>query len=244
MTKGTHAKFGGKILGTIMAVFAHPDDETFICGGAIAKYAAKGHHTILVCATKGEMGRRMGVPPLATRETIATVREQELKSACEALGIAEVQLLGYRDKSLEIEPLGNLVQKVLSSMQAARPDVVITFHEDFGGHPDHSTIGAAATRAFATYKRDNADAKLYFIAWSNMLDRARDHGLAPEQFVTIDIREHQLEKMRAFRAHKTQTEMNDWLWGDDRSAMRGVGTEEYFIQYDSPYRDGLTSLIG
>ncbi len=51
----------------LLAVFAHPDDETFICGGTLAKYASEGVEIALVSATRGEMGRRMGNPPYLNR---------------------------------------------------------------------------------------------------------------------------------------------------------------------------------
>lgn len=55
----------------LLAVFAHPDDESFICGGTLAKYASAGVEITLVSATRGEMGRRMGNPPYLNRETMA-----------------------------------------------------------------------------------------------------------------------------------------------------------------------------
>ncbi len=54
----------------LLAVFAHPDDETFICGGTLARYAKLGVEITLLCATKGAMGRRMGTPPFVNRETM------------------------------------------------------------------------------------------------------------------------------------------------------------------------------
>lgn len=228
-------------MSTIVAVFAHPDDETFICGGTLAKYTEAGNHVALICATKGEMGRRMGVPPTATRETIATLRNGELRAACAALGIAELQFMGYRDKSLEIQPLDALVEDIYTRLEKLAPEVVITFHEHFGGHPDHCTIGRATTLAFARYQARYPSAALYFVAWGSMVGQAPD--LPKERFVEVDVRAQAFPKLQAFRAHRTQSELNEWLWRDDKSGMKHMGTTECFLQFTVPYRTNMTSLL-
>lgn len=216
-------------MSTLMAVFAHPDDETFICGGTLAKYAVEGHRVVLVCATKGEMGRRMGDPPIVTRETIAQLREQELIDACEALGIANLYFLGLRDKTLEIQPFNELVETVYQHMAREQPTAVVTFHERFGGHPDHCTIGAAAARAFARYGARRSDARLFFVAWSHMVHHAEDYGFDRSQFVEIRVAQQLTQKLRAYRAHRTQSEIMEWLWRRDEVAERKLATREYFI---------------
>src|SRR3954464_12196698 len=81
---------------TLLAVFAHPDDESYLCGGTLAHYAAAGVRVALVGATRGEAGDT-AVPPLATREPLPAVRAGELRAAAGLLGLAEVHLLGYED---------------------------------------------------------------------------------------------------------------------------------------------------
>jgi len=228
-------------MATILAVLAHPDDETFICGGTLAKYAREGHKVILVCATKGEMGRRMGVPPTATRENIAGIREQELKDACSALGIHELRFLGLRDKLLEIQPFDTLVETVLAHITNIKPDIIITFHETLGGHPDHCTIGLATTRAFQLYSKN--DCKLYYLCWSNVAHRASEYGFDPEQISKINIGPYNQYKLQAFRAHRTQTEMDPWVWNKDVLAIENFNDFEYFIQAFGPYRGKLESLV-
>ncbi|MBI4283555.1 MAG: PIG-L family deacetylase [Chloroflexi bacterium] len=76
----------------LLACLAHPDDETFGCGGSLARCAAEGIQVHLVCATLGEVGE-ISDPSLASRETLPQVREEELRCACRALGIAELHLL-------------------------------------------------------------------------------------------------------------------------------------------------------
>jgi N-acetylglucosamine malate deacetylase 2 len=228
---------------TLMAVFAHPDDETFICGGTLAKYAAEGHRIVLVCATKGEMGRRMGVPPTATRETIAELRQKELTEACTALGISDLQFLGLRDKTLEIQPFDELVGVVLSRLERERPEVVITFHEQLGGHADHCTIGAATTTAFHRYVQEAPKTKLYFVAWSGLVTRAKDYGLDKGTFTSVDVSQHLTSKLYAYRAHRTQSQMLEWVWQDDKQSLKRLGSTEYFISGAGAARHSASSLF-
>jgi len=233
------------IVASILAVLAHPDDETFICGGTLAKYAQEGHKVILVCATKGEMGRRMGVPPTATRENISVIREQELKNACNALGVSELRFLGLRDKLLEIQPFEMLVETVLVHINEIKPDVIITFHETLGGHPDHCTIGLATNKAFQLFTKDDKynSTQLYYLCWSNVAENALEYGFDPGQISKINTRPYLQYKLQAFRAHRTQTEMDPWVWKKNEIALLKFNEYEYFIQAYGPYIGKIDSLI-
>lgn len=92
----------------------------------MAKLSAEGHRVVLVCATLGEMGRRMGIPPIATRESIGQLREAELRAACDALGIARLVTLGIRDKWLEMCDEREVASRVLSVFEEEQPKAVIT----------------------------------------------------------------------------------------------------------------------
>ena len=81
---------------TILAVFAHPDDEGFGCGGTLAALVAEGHRVTLICATNGDVGE-ISDPALATRETLPSVRQGELRAAMDLTGILDVRFLNYRD---------------------------------------------------------------------------------------------------------------------------------------------------
>jgi N-acetylglucosamine malate deacetylase 2 len=87
----------------VLVVFPHPDDETFGCGGTIALFAKAGVPVTYVCGTLGQMGRNMGRPFFATRESLPYVREAELVEACETIGIQRLIKLGLRDKTIEFE---------------------------------------------------------------------------------------------------------------------------------------------
>src|SRR5690625_1485796 len=86
----------------VVVIYPHPDDESFGTAGLIKQFRKKGVPVTYLCGTLGEMGRNMGTPPFANRETLAKIREQELTEACQFLDI-QYRLLGYRDKTIEFE---------------------------------------------------------------------------------------------------------------------------------------------
>jgi LmbE family N-acetylglucosaminyl deacetylase len=144
-----------------MAVFAHPDDESFGIGGTLARYSADpGVQVVLVCATRGEAGE-ISDPSLGTKDRLAEVREAELRCAVTALGIDELLLLDYRDsgmagtpenlhpQSLNMADFDEVVGKIVYQIRRLRPDVIITFDPTGGyGHPDHVAIHYHTRAAF------------------------------------------------------------------------------------------------
>lgn len=145
---------------SLLAVFAHPDDESFSSGGTLAHYAAEGVRVVLVCATRGEVGG-IADPSLATPETLGQVREAELRCAAQALGIAEVIFLSYRDSGMagapENEdprafinaPAEEVVARLVGIIRRLRPQVIITFEPGGGyGHPDHIAVHRHTVAAF------------------------------------------------------------------------------------------------
>lgn len=145
---------------TILAVLAHPDDESFGMGGTLALYARQGVAVHLVCATRGEAGT---VDPQYLRgfDSIAERREAELRCAAEKLGLAGVHFLNYRDsgmpgsadnehpQALAAAPLDEVTEKVVHHIRSLRPQVVLTF-DPIGGykHPDHIAMHKATVQAF------------------------------------------------------------------------------------------------
>ncbi len=145
---------------TLLAVFAHPDDETFGPGGTLAKYASSGVEVHYACATKGEAGEAPA-ELLQNHPDVASLRATELECASRILGIKEVHFLGYRDsgmsgsednlhpQSLEQAPEPEVVGKIVALIRQIRPQVLITFDPHGGyGHPDHIKIHRTATEAF------------------------------------------------------------------------------------------------
>ncbi len=133
----------------LLGVFAHPDDEQFGTAGALLACAERGVAVHILCATRGDAGE-ISDPALATPETLAAVREGELRVACGLLGFAEPVFLDYKDGKLaEVEP-DRLVHQVAAAIRRLRPRVVLTFDANGAyGHPDHIAIHRATVAAFA-----------------------------------------------------------------------------------------------
>jgi LmbE family N-acetylglucosaminyl deacetylase len=143
----------------LMAILAHPDDETFGMGGTLAYYARRGVLVYLVCATRGEVGT-MDADCLDGFDSVAARRVYELSCASQILGLSGVYFLGYRDSgmpgssdnqhpdALAAAPLEQVAERVAFHIRTLHPDVVITF-DPIGGyrHPDHIAIHKATVRA-------------------------------------------------------------------------------------------------
>ncbi|HEX7594211.1 MAG TPA: PIG-L family deacetylase [Anaerolineae bacterium] len=120
---------------TLLAIFAHPDDESNAAGGTLARYAREGADVTLVSATRGELG----IPGLAP-EVAGAVRERELRAAGTALGARAVHFLGYRDGKLAGADEQKAVARLVALLREIQPQVVITFGPDgISGHADHVT---------------------------------------------------------------------------------------------------------
>lgn len=123
-----------------LAIYAHPDDESFSVAGVLRKYSDAGIKTALLCATRGEEGRISDLT-LATPATLGQVRERELREACRLLGVAEVSFLGYQDGALAEADEAEVVSRLVYHIRRLRPQVVVTYdaNGDYG-HPDHMAI--------------------------------------------------------------------------------------------------------
>jgi N-acetylglucosamine malate deacetylase 2 len=133
----------------VLAVFPHPDDETFGCGGTLALFAKSGIPVTYICGTLGQMGRNMGRPFFATRESLPKIREAELEKACEAIGIKHLIKLGLRDKTIEFEDPEPLVTKIEQILREIQPSLVLTHYPGYAVHPDHNALGELTIRALS-----------------------------------------------------------------------------------------------
>jgi N-acetyl-1-D-myo-inositol-2-amino-2-deoxy-alpha-D-glucopyranoside deacetylase len=137
MTAG-HGDLEGR---SLLAVFAHPDDESLASGGLLAWCTARGARVSLLCLSRGEAGHGGG------KERLGEVRARELRDAADALGLSEYVLLSHPDGMLPWLDEGTLERDVRRQIDASRPDVVVTFGEDgLYWHPDHIAVHEA-TRA-------------------------------------------------------------------------------------------------
>lgn len=144
----------------LLAVTAHPDDETFGMGGTLALYASRGVSIHLICATRGEVGE-VDAKYLRGFSSIGELREHELRCAANTLGLAKVYFLNYRDsgmpntsenqhpQALIQAPVEQVAHQVAALIRQIKPQVVLTF-DPLGGyqHPDHIAIHKATVRAF------------------------------------------------------------------------------------------------
>ena len=215
----------------LLVVLAHPDDESFICGGTLAKIIKRGGHVTLLCATKGEMGRRLGNSLLATRESLPQLREQELRNACDDLGISDLRFMNIRDKTVEFKEVDFIVDYILDVIQEIQPQVMLTFDEQYGGHPDHCAIGRAATLAFKKAKtRYNIPLqKLYFVLW-HAIHKKITNKYDLKRIMEVDITETLPEKIKALKSHHSQTVVFQELWDEIKPNLPFLGDYEYILQ--------------
>lgn len=156
---------------SLLAIFAHPDDESFTVAGTLARYTSQGVEVSLICATRGEAGE-IADPALANPDNLGKVRENELRRAGEILGLKEIIFLGYRDSGMAGTEANNhpdafvntpayqVVPKLVQEIRRLRPQVVVTFEPGGGyGHPDHltihhATVAAVQAAAAASFRSD------------------------------------------------------------------------------------------
>ncbi|HXV97427.1 MAG TPA: PIG-L family deacetylase, partial [Anaerolineae bacterium] len=132
---------------TLVAVFAHPDDEAFGTGGTLSKYAHEGVDVHLIIATLGEAGR-MADPTVSLTQPLDVIREQELRCACVSYGVENLHLLGYMDGQTTIASQSAAVYKIVRLLRQLKPQVVVSFGpEGVYGHYDHLAVHRWATAA-------------------------------------------------------------------------------------------------
>jgi dephospho-CoA kinase len=130
----------------LLAVFAHPDDETFGPGPTLARYADAGLDVHLVCATGGEAARQRAGH--SDPDGLRRHREAELRAACLVLGVRSLELLRERDGTLRPDDLAGAA-RVAAAIRRTGPDAIVTFGPDgVSGHSDHRAIHAWTLRAW------------------------------------------------------------------------------------------------
>lgn len=217
----------------LLAVFAHPDDESMGMGGTLAKYAAEGVETYLVCATRGERGwfgpeeRNPGLSALGK------IRERELERAVDELGMKAIYFLDYIDGEVDQADHNEAIGKIVTHIRRIMPQVVVTFPPDGNyGHPDHIAVGQFTSAAIlcaadAIYKDAENFApyrvsKLYYMLDSESFielvtpfvgditlpvgDQMRGEVAWKDWMITtrIDMREHGRAAWRAIQCHQSQ----------------------------------------
>ncbi len=181
---------------SLLAVLAHPDDESFGLGGTLALYAKQGYDVYLVCATRGEVGT-VDAEFMKGFNSVAELRESELRCAAQHLGLRNVFFLDYRDSGMPgteenkhpnaqiNHPVDEVAGRVVKYIRELKPDIVLTF-DPMGGyrHPDHIHIHQATVLAFE--KAD--DASFHPESGSPFKPRALYFQIFPHQFLRIVTR--------------------------------------------------------
>ncbi|MCP3031395.1 bacillithiol biosynthesis deacetylase BshB2 [Halobacillus sp. A1] len=183
----------------ILVIFPHPDDESFGTSGTISKFRAEGVPVTYLCGTLGEMGRNMGNPVFANRETLYTYRKKELAEAAKELDI-DVELLGYRDKTLEFEPLDELAQHLKERILAYGATTIITHYPGYAVHPDHDALGAAVVKAVELIEPGKRPE-----VWMHAITNNHEDELGEPDFI-FDIEPYWERKEAAIRAHLSQVD--------------------------------------
>src|SRR3954454_8062763 len=153
-------------LGTVLSVWAHPDDETYLCGGLMSDAVRRGNRVVCVTATRGELGSpdEERWPPGAL---LAEVRTKELMEALAELGVVEHVWLDYPDGGCSDADAVEAIGRLRAIVADVAPDTVLTFGPDgITGHDDHITVGRWATEAARGF-----DARVHFATYT-------DHWLA------------------------------------------------------------------
>ncbi len=217
---------------SLLAVFAHPDDEAFSSGGTLAHYAKLGVDVTLISSTRGEAGK-VTDPSLGEVKDVGALRELELQNACKVLGIKPPIFLDYRDSgrlerlrkddplaSINADPL-EVEAKIKTVIERVKPQVMLTFDPHGGyGHPDHIVIHQAALAAFfSSGHLQGAPKRLFYTAFPIAIARMMFNssatptpGLEPELYgvsqdtiaFSHDVTPYLEQKTAALTAHASQ----------------------------------------
>ena len=248
---------------TLMAIFAHPDDEAFGTGGTLTKYAREGVEVHLVTATLGEVGK-LANPDIELTQPLSVIREQELRCACAHYGLKRLHLLGYIDGQTTVVPQSEAVFKVVRLMRNVRPQVVISFGpEGIYGHYDHLAVHRWATAAvqlageadrWPNLGRPHTVMKFYHRAIPQLQIELMEKnfgrsavpmdgipfpftGYPMEQITTvIDVSAYIQAKIQGIRCHASQVEPNlPYLQNDfDWQANPGFWQETFILARHHP----------
>jgi len=234
---------------TVLAIFAHPDDESLACGGTLARLADAGARVVLLCASRGEAGSTSD-PALVPDGDLGAVRTRELRAAAAVLGVADVLVLDHQDGNLRWDHVPEFHEEIVRAIQGCRPDAVITFAEDgLYWHLDH--IGVHE-RTYTAVRSFGAEAPpLYYVTIApgvirELVEAAHAKGGAPPDssfwgippdafglkatppdFV-VDVRNWTPRKLAALRCHRTQMGPNNPIaWINEDEARRWLGLEQF-----------------
>ncbi len=196
----------------LLCVVAHPDDECFAFGGALALAAQAGVETSVICFTDGQAATNRGTAQSGAE--LGAMRQAEFSASCEILGVRHHELLSFQDAQLEFHALSELGGLLVERFRSFRPHVVLTFGGEgaLNNHPDHTTVSAATTAAFhwsGNTKRFPEHGQVWrpqrlFYLTSDYSLPDRPAPLPAPWTTVLDIRAVAARKQMAFQAHTSQ----------------------------------------
>ncbi len=200
-----------------MCVTAHPDDECFAFGGALALAAQQGVETYVLCLTDGQAATHRG--NASSGQELGRIRRAEFAASCSVLGVRHHELLDYEDGRLEFESLPRISGRLVERMRRFRPDVVITFGGDGGlnSHADHMMVSMFTSAAFHWSGREqrypdlaapHTPTRLFHLSANFFLPERRPPLPIPWT-VSLDISSVAGQKEEAFRQHLSQSPLLD-----------------------------------
>jgi LmbE family N-acetylglucosaminyl deacetylase len=240
----------------LMAIFAHPDDETLGFGGTLAAADTRGFETYVLTATRGQKGWFGPPDDNPGPDELGRIRERELRDATAVLGVRETIVLDYMDGELRDADPDEVVRKIARQVRRLKPDVVVTFgHDGIYGQPDHIAISQFATAAVVAaadagydlpvaphrvsklyYRVTSAEyLKLYEKAFGDLvmeIDGVERRGEGwPEWAITtvLDTRTEWRRVWDAVRCHMTQLPLYERLAAlPDEHHVAMWGTQEFY----------------
>ena len=217
----------------LMCVVAHPDDECFAFGGALALYGERGVETYVVCLTDGQAATNRG--DAATGQALGDMRREEFRRSCEVLGVSHHELMDYHDARLEFVEFPVAAGQLVKRIRRFKPDVVVMFGGDGGQntHADHMMASMLTTAAFhwawQTKRYPEAGEphkakKLYYVT-ANFHIPDRPPAMTMPWTVTLDIRSVRERKTEAFREHVSQAPLMERT----KEFFERHGAEEFYV---------------
>jgi LmbE family N-acetylglucosaminyl deacetylase len=215
-----------------MCVCAHPDDECFAFGGALALAALRGVETSVICLTDGQAATNRG--DAASGVELGRMRREEFAASCKVLGVTQHELMDYQDAQLEFAEFSLAAGRLVERMRQIQPDVVITFGGEGGlnTHNDHMMVSSLTTAAFHWAGRKKRypelglvfQPKRLFYLGTNFFLPDRQAPLPMPWSVRLDIRSVQRRKSEAFRQHTSQAPLMEKTKG----LFEQYGGEEFY----------------
>ena len=215
-----------------MCVVAHPDDECYGFGGALALAADRDIETYVVCMTDGQAATHRGTA--ASGSELGAMRRAEFAASCKVLGVTEYELLDYQDGQLENVPMLAATELVVERMRRFRPNVVMTFGGDGGmnSHADHMMVSfwttaafhwAGQQRRFPELGTPHQAERLFHLTTDFFLPERRPPQPIPWT-VSLDIRAATERKLEAFKQHQSQAPLME----KTKAVFDKFGVQEFY----------------